>query len=429
MSSFARQLNGYGFSKIKIGPYERSYYHPLFLRNLPHLTKSIKRSGNFVKSIEGQSILSEIQLERVSAERPLPEKMNPSYENHIKTMNRYAYEGYGVAKLQEQDEAEQEQAESPQPAAAAPSPVEAVPSVIYTPSPNPLPTPLQQLSPASGQQGTVFTQTHLPLTEVAGTSPQTALSPTQELFLSFQQQPINVPASSVTQEMPGAANQYAAASQSAQAQVAVMAEEVRRNAQIQLLVNALSAAATNGQVLTAAANNSQVFLPLTIPGIVPQVATQPSPAPQLNANLQQQINASYGTSPLDPPTDPQQNYQQQPQQQQSSIDTSQLSVTDQQAFQPGFAFGTSQLINQDQTGLYTELSSLQQYQAAMNAQQQQCQVMPNQPSQVSQTFSILDPSQLVSQSYGFYEQPGSSVQPLPAAYQQQQPQYKQTSDV
>lgn len=42
-SSFVRQANGWGFKRISQGPDRGSYYHPKFLRGLPHLCKTLKR--------------------------------------------------------------------------------------------------------------------------------------------------------------------------------------------------------------------------------------------------------------------------------------------------------------------------------------------------------------------------------------------------
>ena len=44
-SSFIRQANGWGFRRITHGKDRNSYYHPLFLRALPHLCKEMKRPG------------------------------------------------------------------------------------------------------------------------------------------------------------------------------------------------------------------------------------------------------------------------------------------------------------------------------------------------------------------------------------------------
>jgi len=44
--SFQRQLNIYGFRRIKSGPDKGCYYHPLFLRSRPDLCKHIQRKQN-----------------------------------------------------------------------------------------------------------------------------------------------------------------------------------------------------------------------------------------------------------------------------------------------------------------------------------------------------------------------------------------------
>lgn len=44
-SSFIRQANGWGFRRLTTGKDRNSYYHPLFLRALPHLCKDMKRPG------------------------------------------------------------------------------------------------------------------------------------------------------------------------------------------------------------------------------------------------------------------------------------------------------------------------------------------------------------------------------------------------
>jgi hypothetical protein len=44
-SSFIRQANGWGFRRLTHGKDRNSYYHPLFLRALPHLCKEMKRPG------------------------------------------------------------------------------------------------------------------------------------------------------------------------------------------------------------------------------------------------------------------------------------------------------------------------------------------------------------------------------------------------
>ena len=62
--------------RIKIGPRdEKSYYHPYFLRGLPHLVKQINRCGR-AKSLDDSQVASEKDLARISLERPLPDDMD-----------------------------------------------------------------------------------------------------------------------------------------------------------------------------------------------------------------------------------------------------------------------------------------------------------------------------------------------------------------
>merc|ERR1712232_497030 len=44
-SSFIRQANGWGFRRITQGRDRNSYYHELFLRGLPHLSKKMRHPG------------------------------------------------------------------------------------------------------------------------------------------------------------------------------------------------------------------------------------------------------------------------------------------------------------------------------------------------------------------------------------------------
>ncbi|CAB9513571.1 shock factor protein [Seminavis robusta] len=71
-SSFIRQANGWGFRRITQGRDRNSYYHPLFLRGLPHLCKSMKRPGiNEKKQADPDH---EPDLYAISEENPIPEK-------------------------------------------------------------------------------------------------------------------------------------------------------------------------------------------------------------------------------------------------------------------------------------------------------------------------------------------------------------------
>eukprot|EP00522_Entomoneis_paludosa_P017196 CAMPEP_0172442956 /NCGR_PEP_ID=MMETSP1065-20121228/3281_1 /TAXON_ID=265537 /ORGANISM="Amphiprora paludosa, Strain CCMP125" /LENGTH=508 /DNA_ID=CAMNT_0013193003 /DNA_START=9 /DNA_END=1535 /DNA_ORIENTATION=- len=71
-SSFIRQANGWGFRRITQGRDRNSYYHPLFLRGLPHLCKKMKRPGVSQKQTSDPD--HEPDLYKISEMHPVPEK-------------------------------------------------------------------------------------------------------------------------------------------------------------------------------------------------------------------------------------------------------------------------------------------------------------------------------------------------------------------
>jgi HSF-type DNA-binding len=73
-SSFVRQANGWGFHRITVDSRDRNgYYHPLFLRGLPHLCKNMKRPGISKK----QSLNPDFEpdLYEISKHCPVPDKV------------------------------------------------------------------------------------------------------------------------------------------------------------------------------------------------------------------------------------------------------------------------------------------------------------------------------------------------------------------
>jgi hypothetical protein len=70
-SSFIRQANGWGFRRITKGPDRNSYYHELFLRGLPHLTKQMQRPHPSQKPALNPH--TEPKFYEISQEHPLPE--------------------------------------------------------------------------------------------------------------------------------------------------------------------------------------------------------------------------------------------------------------------------------------------------------------------------------------------------------------------
>lgn len=71
-SSFIRQANGWGFRRITQGRDRNSYYHPMFLRGLPHLCKKMKRPGVSEKLAADPD--HEPDLYKISELHPVPEK-------------------------------------------------------------------------------------------------------------------------------------------------------------------------------------------------------------------------------------------------------------------------------------------------------------------------------------------------------------------
>lgn len=71
-SSFIRQANGWGFRRITTGHDRNSYYHPRFLRGLPHLCKLMKRPGVSEKVATDPE--NEPDLYKISEMFPVPLK-------------------------------------------------------------------------------------------------------------------------------------------------------------------------------------------------------------------------------------------------------------------------------------------------------------------------------------------------------------------
>jgi len=72
ISSFIRQANGWGFRRLTAGRDRNSYYHPKFLRALPHLCKDMKRPG--VSEKQPSDPDHEPELGLISQMFPVPEE-------------------------------------------------------------------------------------------------------------------------------------------------------------------------------------------------------------------------------------------------------------------------------------------------------------------------------------------------------------------
>lgn len=78
-SSFVRQANGWGFRRITTGRDRNAYYHPQFLRGLPHLCKGMKRPGVAEKvAVDPEH---EPDLAKISEMYPVP--LKPADEETI----------------------------------------------------------------------------------------------------------------------------------------------------------------------------------------------------------------------------------------------------------------------------------------------------------------------------------------------------------
>jgi hypothetical protein len=71
-SSFVRQANGWGFRRITQGRDRNAYYHPQFLRGLPHLCKQMKRPGVSEKKATDPN--EEPDFYEISKVKPVPER-------------------------------------------------------------------------------------------------------------------------------------------------------------------------------------------------------------------------------------------------------------------------------------------------------------------------------------------------------------------
>jgi HSF-type DNA-binding len=84
-SSFIRQANGWGFRRINSGRDRNSYYHPQFLRGLPHLCKDMKRPGVSQKAPVDPD--HEPDLYRISEMCPVPERAGDDSIMLFSTLN------------------------------------------------------------------------------------------------------------------------------------------------------------------------------------------------------------------------------------------------------------------------------------------------------------------------------------------------------
>ena len=85
LSSFMRQVNGWGLRRAKHGPDYNAYYNELFLRGLPHLVERMRRESVSSKSKGNQEDEPAPDFYKISEEHPLPEI--PSVSEYWKTVS------------------------------------------------------------------------------------------------------------------------------------------------------------------------------------------------------------------------------------------------------------------------------------------------------------------------------------------------------
>jgi hypothetical protein len=97
-TSFQRQLNLYGFSRIKAGPYKGGYTHELLVRDSPELCDYIIRAKKKVKegkSYLGSSVLSMLSSSAGTTARPLVSQEKREDRSQLSTRLEYMYQFVG----------------------------------------------------------------------------------------------------------------------------------------------------------------------------------------------------------------------------------------------------------------------------------------------------------------------------------------------
>jgi len=190
-SSFIRQANGWGFRRITQGRDRNSYYHPLFLRGLPHLCKRMKRPGVSQKQTSDPD--HEPDLYKISEASPVPEKSDDDM-----MLLHCTIQGGPKARVPVQSRSaprSSRQAWGSPPIGAPPPapPAAAATAPVTTSAPTPVFTPNDQQSLEAFQQSlgaseTQVSQAHKKAEE--NTSSQTA-TPAEVSMPSFP--PMNMP--------------------------------------------------------------------------------------------------------------------------------------------------------------------------------------------------------------------------------------------
>jgi hypothetical protein len=252
MASFAKQLNAYGFVKIKQGVNQYTYYHPFFLRGLPHLVKNIKRNPTGSLSATAGHV-TETDLERISAEAPVPDRVSAdsTASDAIQKINHV----YMLNRLREDESLQQG------PVSTAP-----FPSPPYTSSSH-VPTTSAQFRGVPTLPPPLTYQQILPMSTTTSQYRQNVAAPV--FFGEYSLQPPPQPLWGGGATSWDSVNEAVRAFQAAQVQRQL--QEQLNQAQLTLLANALAADLQNAQ-----SNYPQPFL---TPTQIPSTVYAPTPPP------------------------------------------------------------------------------------------------------------------------------------------------------
>ena len=263
MASFAKQLNAYGFVKIKQGVSQYTYYHPFFLRGLPHLVKNIKRNPTGSLAATAGHV-TERDLERISAEAPVPDRVSApsSASDAIQKINHV----YMLNRLREDESLQQ----GPVSTAPFPSPPYTSSSHVPTTSTQfcgvpPLPPPLNY-------------QQILPMSTTTSQYRQNVAAPV--FFGEYSLQPPPQPLWGGAPTSWDSVNEAVRAFQAAQVQRQL--QEQLNQAQLTLLANALAAGLQNAQsnYPQPFTPSQQLVTPLNLtPTQIPSTVYAPTPPP------------------------------------------------------------------------------------------------------------------------------------------------------
>mmetsp|Transcript_26083 Transcript_26083/g.40121 ORF Transcript_26083/g.40121 Transcript_26083/m.40121 type:complete len:497 (+) Transcript_26083:2402-3892(+) len=311
MGSFSKQLNGYSFNKIKLDVNQYTYYHPFFLRGLPHLVKNIKRNVSGTSPAKGgKEQITEADLERISAEAPVPDRVSETSRANA-AIQRINHQ-YEINQLQEEPSEPLLRAQAPV-SASFPSPQHTTLSNIFAGGPTF--SPQVNYEPMLPMSATSQFQNVAPIVNSSYYHPGAYNHPQVGSGLPAPEIPPPAGWDTVT-------NALLQAFQTAQAQRQL--QDQAQQAQLTLLANALAADLQNthshlsyptltpsqlGALHSAVANlnyahvPSTIYAPRWVPGTVQQQQQQRLVAQMLQQQQNSNLNDGTNFSPSAEPND------------------------------------------------------------------------------------------------------------------------------